>query len=240
MPNAIVMGATSGLGLEVAKILARKGFNVGVAGRRSDRLQKIVNEVDGIVAYESIDVTNVDAVDGLFHLINKLGGVDLYFHSSGIGWQNKELQQYKELDTVQTNCTGFTRMVSAMFNYFAAHGGGHLACISSIAGTMGLGAAPAYSASKAFNQHYLEALCQLASMRNLNIHISDIRPGFVATDLIAGSNYPLQLDAHDVAEIIVKALKKHKSVVTIDWRYRLLVAFWRLIPRRLWVKMKIG
>lgn len=76
-------------------------------------------------------------------------------------------------------------------------------------------------------------------MRHLNISITDIRPGFVKTNLIAGSNYPLQLDARDVAKSIVKSIEKGKSVKVIDWRYAVLVFFWRLIPRWIWTRMKI-
>ena len=74
-------------------------------------------------------------------------------------------------------------------------------------------------------------------MRHLNIDITYIRPGFVATDLIAGSHFPLQLKAEDVARTIVRAIEQGREVVTIDWRYRLLVAAWQLIPRWLWVRL---
>ena len=85
--------------------------------------------------------------------------------------------------------------------------------------------------------HYLECLSQQARMRHLNIGITDIRPGFVATDLIAGSHFPLQLKTEDVARTIVRAIERGSEVVTIDWRYRLLVAAWQLIPRWLWVRL---
>ena len=75
-------------------------------------------------------------------------------------------------------------------------------------------------------------------MRRLNIHITDIRPGFVATDLIAGSHFPLQLSAESVARDIVKTVERGKATVTIDWRYRLLVAAWGMIPRWLWVRLR--
>lgn len=233
------MGATSGIGLEVAVQLARSGWTVGVAGRRTNRLEELLRQTEGIVAFRSIDVNKPDAPNQLTALVNDLGGMDLYFHSSGIGWQNEQLDAEKELRTVETNALGFTRMVGAAFRYFSEHGGGHIACISSIAGTKGLGAAPAYSATKRFQNHYLESLSQLARMRQLPISITDIRPGFVATDLIAGSRYPLQLRAQDVARSIVKAITKKREVAVIDLRYRLLVAVWRLVPRWLWVRMRV-
>lgn len=241
--RAIIVGATSGIGLEVAKVLAKKGWLVGIAGRRQELLEQIQQEHQNIVATEQIDVTQSDAPDHLQTLIENLGGMDLYFHSSGIGYQNTELDMERELATVETNAVGMTRMVGAAFHYFEAHPGqkGQIAVISSIAGTKGLGAAPAYSATKRYVNHYLECLTQLCHIRRLrHISIHDIRPGFVRTALISGSNYPLQLDAAKVAQQIVKKLEQRRAIITIDWRYRLLVFFWRLIPRWLWVRMRIA
>ena len=241
--NAIVMGATSGIGYEVARVLAMRGWSVGVAGRRGNVLEKMVDEIEGIVTYEEIDVTQSQATDALHRLIDKMGRVDLYFHSSGIGYQNKDLDPDKELRTIETNCLGMARMVGEVFRYFAAHPEtkGQIAVISSIARTKGLGAAPAYSASKRFTSHYLESLCQLTSIRGIrNIHITDIRPGFVRTPLIEGSNFPMQLEASQVAVSIVEGIEHRKPVITINWLYRLLVFFWQLIPRCIWVRLRIS
>lgn len=237
--RAIIMGATSGIGMEVAKQLAAKGWRVGIAGRRTERLEALEEACDGIVCHETIDVNQKDASTLLLSLIEKLGGMDLYFHSSGIGWQNNALDMEKELKTVETNAWGFSQMVITAFNWFAKANEGHIACITSIAGTKGLGAAPAYSATKRFQNHYLECLSQQARMRHLSISITDIRPGFVKTDLIASSTYPLQLQPEDVAKHIVRAIEKGKEVKVIDWRYAILVFFWHLIPRGLWTRLRI-
>lgn len=239
MKKAIVVGATSGIGLEVARLLSERGYIVGVAGRRVDRLEEIVKSNANIKAYRQIDVTDEAAPKLLNELIAELGGMDLYFHSSGIGWENCELNIEREMKTVETNGLGFTRMVTAAYSWFANNNkGGQIACITSIARTRGLGAAPAYSATKRFQSHYLECLAQQSRMRRLNIHITDIRPGFVATDLIAGSHFPLQLSANSVARSIVKAVMQGKETVTIDWRYRMLVAAWAMIPRWLWTRLR--
>ena len=242
IPIAIVMGATSGIGYEVALALARQGWRVGVAGRREDILKKMVEETAGIVAYEVIDVTVPQATDALHRLIGKMGGMGLYFHSSGIGYQNTDLDADKELRTIETNCLGMARLVGEAFRYFEQHPEteGQIAVISSIARTRGLGAAPAYSASKRFTSHYMESLCQLKRIKGLrHLHLTDIRPGFVRTPLIEGSHFPMQLDARRVAAIIVAAIRRRQAVVTINWLYRLLVFFWQLIPRWLWVRMKV-
>lgn len=242
MKKAIVVGATSGIGLEVARLLAKRGYKVGVAGRRVERLAEAVKSTEGIVTYRQIDVNDENAPIKLRELIAELGGMDLYFHSSGIGWENCELGIDREMKTVETNAVGFTRMVSAAYRWLADNNKeeGRIACITSIARTRGLGAALAYSATKRFQSHYLECLSQQARMRGLKIRITDIRPGFVATDLIAGSHFPLQLSAESVARTIVKAIEHGKEIVTIDWRYRLLVAAWSFIPRWMWIRIKFA
>lgn len=241
--TAIVMGATSGIGYEVAKLLAQRGWKVGVAGRREHILTQMVAETEGIIAYEVVDVTTSCAIEGLHRLIAKMGGMDMYFHSSGIGYQNTALDAEKELNTVVTNCLGMARLVGEVFRYFEQHPerSGQIAVVSSIARTKGLGAAPAYSASKRFTSHYLESLCQLTSIKGIrHIHISDIRPGFVKTPLIEGSNFPMQLDVKRTAALIVAGVERGKAVITVNWLYRLLVFFWQMIPRCIWIRMRIS
>ena len=244
MSRAIIIGATSGIGLEVARVLTQQGWQVGIAGRRQERLQEIQRTDLNVVATQQLDVTRPDAPDRLLQLIGKMGGtVDLILHSSGIGYQNVNLDMERELATVETNALGMTRIVGTAFNYLAERPDheAHLAVISSIAGTHGLGAAPAYSSTKRFVSHYIECLQQLCTIRRLrHIHLHDIRPGFVRTALLAdGHRYPLQLDPHRVAEDIVRSILRGRTVITLDWRYRLLTALWRLVPRWLWVRMRV-
>lgn len=132
------------------------------------------------------------------------------------------------------------RMADTAFHHFREHGGGQLAVISSIAGTKGLGVAPAYSATKRFQNTYIDALEQLAGMQKLNIRFTDIRPGFVSTDLLNdGKYYPLLMRPEKVAKRIVRALNHRQRVVVIDWRYAIIVFFWRMIPRRIWKQLPI-
>lgn len=236
--KVIIIGATSGIGREVTKLYIARGFRVGIAGRRAEELEAIRKEAPQQVFTEVIDVTKEDADTHLLSLINKVGGMDIYLHSSGIGKQNPTLTPDIELKTGATNVEGFIRMVTAAYHYFAQQGHGQIAAISSIAGTKGLGIAPAYSATKCFQNTYLDALDQLAHMNRLNIHFTDIRPGFVATPLLKDDSYPLLMKATDVASSIVKAIDKRKRTVIIDWRYRILVFFWRLIPRCIWLRLK--
>ena len=238
--RAIVIGATSGIGYEVARLLIQDGWTLGIAGRREENLKKLQAEAPERVHIKAIDIKSNDADWKLQTLIEETGGIDLYFHSSGIGFQNKDLNADVKLNTLETNGTGFTRMVGAAFRYFKENGGGHIAVISSIAGTKGLGMAPAYSATKRFQNTYIDALEQLSGIQNLNIRFTDIRPGFVATDLLNDNkHYPMLMKIEDVAKSIVKALYSKRRVAVIDWRYRILVFFWKMIPRFIWKRMKV-
>ncbi len=239
MKRIVIIGATSGIGHEVAKIFKQQGWKVGIAGRRLDKLETIQATSPNQIEIAGLDVTAENAADQLHILINKLGGMDIFFLSSGVGWQNMSLETDIELNTLQTNGLGFTRMVDTAYHYFHEKGEGHIAVISSIAGTKGLGAAPAYSATKRFQNTYIDALAQLARMKKTPITFTDIRPGFVSTDLLKDAPYPFQMKPDKVAKQIVKALHKKKRRVTIDWRYKIMVFFWRLIPAWLWERLPI-
>ena len=239
--HAVIIGATSGMGLEVARILHRDGWILGLAGRREDLLQNVATEMGSNVFIQRIDVCSDDAEQHLLELIQKMDGIELLFHAAGIGKQNPTLQADTELRTAQTNVLGFIRTVTAAFRYFEAHGGGHIAVISSIAGTKGLGAAPAYSATKRFQNTYLQCLAQQAHIRHLPISFTDIRPGFVDTALLSdGHKYPMLLSPVKVAERIVKAIYARRRKVVIDWRYAILTFFWRLIPDYIWERLNIS
>lgn len=236
--RAIITGATSGIGYEVALLLISEGWTLGIAGRREENLYKLKSIAPERVFVKKIDITDDNAGNDLLSLIEEMGGMDLYFHSSGIGKQNITLEESIEINTLETNGTGFTRMVGTAFRYFKSKGKGHIAVISSIAGTKGLGVAPAYSATKRFQNTYIDALEQLSAINGLDIKFTDIRPGFVATQLLNDNkNYPMLMSPEKVARDIVKAVVKKKRVVVIDWRYRILVFFWRMIPRCIWKRM---
>jgi short-subunit dehydrogenase len=236
MKQAIVVGATSGIGKEVALLLAKQGWTVGACGRREDKLLELQQDVPSI-HIKSLDVTNPDAPLKINELISEMGGINLFFLASGIGKQNVALNETIELQTLETNGVGFTRVITAAYRYFREQGGGHIAAITSIAGTKGMGAAPSYSATKRFQSTYLQALAQLAYLEKIPVKFTDIRPGFVDTALLDdGVYYPMKMKPQKVAFSIVKAINRHRRIKIIDYRYALLVFFWSLFPRCIWEK----
>ena len=237
--KAIVMGASSGLGREVAIRLLREGWTVAVAARRMDALQTIQVQGKSAPIAACIDVTSENAASEMRSLIEKIGGVDLYFHVSGIGKKNMQLDPTIELNTVQTNAVGFTRMVGEVFRWMASHDGGHIAVISSVAGTRGLALVPSYSATKAFQNNYIQALERLSYARKLNIKFTDIRPGFVDTDLIRGSHFPMTMTIDEVVDEMMAAVSHGMHVRVIDWKWRIAVAIWRLTPQFIWRRLQL-
>ena len=168
----IIIGATSGIGYEVAKIYWKRGYQLGLAGRRVDRLEEFRKQDPEHIRIKQLDVTAEDAADRLDELIRDLGGMDIFLLSSGIGNQNKYLDTSIEQATIQTNVTGFTRMVLAAYRYFSSQGGGHISVISSIAGTKGLGVAPSYSATKRYFLSFSNVTTTLSVVNPLFFHES--------------------------------------------------------------------
>ena len=132
------------------------------------------------------DVTDVGQIAMLLAaLASEMGGLDLLVLCSGVGRMNPDLDYGLELPTVDTNVRGWTAVADWAFFVFYATGIWHLAAISSVAGIRGLAPAPAYSASKAYQIHYLEALRQRARIFRKKVCVTDVRPGFVRTPLLS-------------------------------------------------------
>ncbi|MDE5690781.1 MAG: SDR family NAD(P)-dependent oxidoreductase [Alistipes sp.] len=239
MKRIIIAGATSGLGQEVARLCVGAGWRVGAAGRNAKALALLKELAPRQVETAEIDVTHDDASQQLVELAERLGGMDIYLHTSGIGKRNIELEPGIELATLRTNGEGFVRMVATAFDWFRSHGGGHIAIVGSVAGTRGLGSAPAYSATKRMQSTYIDALAQLARMEGIPIRFTDVRPGFVSTPLLAGEKYPMLMYTGPVSRRIFQAIERRKRRLVIDRRYAVLVFFWKWIPQWLWERLPI-
>lgn len=233
------MGASSGIGLGVAEAFASRGVKVGLAARHTKALHALKEKYPDFVEYSSIDVTHANALKQLEELIEKLGGMDIYFHVAGIGYENLELDPHKEAEVINTNGAAFARMTSAAYRYFRDNGvKGRIAAVTSVAGTNGIGRLTAYSASKKCAQTYLIALEQLAHEENADIIFTDIRPGWIRTPLLNDEvKYPMEMSLDYAVRLIIKAIVKHPRVAVIDWRFNLLVGLWRLIPNALWIRV---
>lgn len=242
MKRVVIVGASTGIGYAVAEALASRGVKVGVAARRTDSLEKLKDKYPGYVEYESIDVTKKEASTKLLNLIGVLGGMDIYFHVAGVGFDNPNLDPEREVWMTETDVSGFARMISTAYDYFRSNGGkGQIAAVTSVAGTKGIGVMSAYSASKKFDQCYLDALEQLSYEEGLDISFTDIRPGWVRTPLIPeGEEFPMEMTLDYVLPKVIKAIVRKQRVAVIDWRWNLLVGAWRCIPNCIWTKLRVS
>lgn len=242
MKKIVIMGASSGIGLSVARALLAADIKLGLAARHTEQFKKLKDEFPGKVEYERIDITEEKASEQLMKLIKKLGGMDIYFHCSGVGHSNPELDLAKEEEIVSVNVGGFARMLATAYCYFrASKRKGQIAAITSVAGTKGLANLAAYSASKSFDQTYMTALDQLAHQQGVDVAFTDIRPGWTDTPMLSGddSKYPMLMSLPHVTAGVLRAIAMKKRVATVDWRWNVLTGVWRLVPNALWTRMAV-
>jgi len=231
MKKAIVIGASSGIGRETAKLLLKSGYKVAVTGRRINLLNELQQEFGQICVAKEMDITHFESsISTLAALVQELGGLDLLILSSGTGEINRELNFGIEQSTCKTNVMGFTNIVDWTMNYFIAQQSGHLVVISSIAGLRGNNDAPAYNASKAYQINYTEAMRQKVHSLKLPITITDIRPGFVDTDMAKGDGKFWVATVEKASKQIIKAIKAKREIVYVSKRWKLIAILFRILP----------
>lgn len=234
----IIIGASSGIGRELAIQYAALGWKVGISGRRIDLLQDICRLNPAQLQYECFDATGPDNIHGLTRLLNQLGGADLVIYCAGYGGTSEQFEQVIEQRTFEVNARGFLDLVIHSFHYFQQKGSGQIAVISSVAGIRGNSFAPAYSATKAFVSVYAEGLNLKAHRLGLDIVVSDIRPGFVNTEQSASKSHQKFWSApvSKAAAQIIRAVhqKKRRAYITKRWwlaAVLLRIAPWPLIRK---------
>lgn len=219
------------------------GWHVGVAARREEPLKNLSDRYPGTVSHIAMDVTADDAEQKFKDLLNLTGGMDILLYSAGTGRVNAELSTADDLNTVAVNISGFTKIINAAYRYFRNRTQaetGQIAAITSIAATKGIGIAASYSATKRYQTTYLDAIDQLARIQHVNLRITDIRPGFVKTDLLKDKHrYPMLMNVERTARFIEKAVINRKRVYIIDYRWAILTALWNAIPNPIWRRLHI-
>ena len=238
MKKAIVIGATSGIGRQLALLLADKGYRVGATGRRAERLKQLRSERSDHIVTSAFDVTDThELTKALDELQDQLGGLDLVVISSGVGDFNKRLDFAIEKKTIDVNVTGFTEAADWAFTFFTKQASGHLAAITSIAGLRGNAHAPAYNATKAFQINYLEGLQQKAKKLSLPVCVTDIRPGYVDTDMAQGDGMFWVAPVEKAAHQIMDAIEERKSVVYITRRWAVIAFLLKILPKSIYRRM---
>lgn len=237
MKKAIIIGASSGIGKELAITLAKNDYQVGLMARRLELLIALQQEIPTTTYVRYLDITQgSEAIEGLQNMIQEMGDVDLIIINSGIGFLNPELDWQKERQTIDVNVLGFCAMAVEAYHYFSKRKHGHLVGISSIVALMGSPIAPAYNASKAFMSNYLEGLRKKAFQEGLPIIVTDIMPGYVDTDLVKGINKFWVASPSKAAQQIFTAIRQQKTHAYITRRWRLMGWLLKLMPEWLYLK----
>jgi short-subunit dehydrogenase len=236
--KVIIIGASSGMGRELAKVMAAHGYIVGIAAPQEELLTSLRNELPSPTYSSVLDVREDNARDKLTSLIAQMDGVDIIVICAGIGPQNPDLLFTLDKQTIDVDVTGFCAMATTSMHHFIAQKNGHLVAISSIAGIRGNDTAPAYNASKAFISNYLQGLRKKIAHENLCVDITDIKPGFVDTVMAHTYAKPFwMISAHKAAYYIFCGIVQRKKVVYVSPRWRLVA--WALYLAPDWIYNKL-
>lgn len=235
--KAIVIGASSGIGWELALILSKNDYKVGITGRRPALLETLAENSPDSLIPKAFDCTEENAINRLEKLVEELDGLDIFIFSSGIGDLNETLEYDVEEMTNTLNVVAFSKIIGWAFKFFQNQGKGHLVAITSIGGLRGNRTAPAYNASKAYQINYLEGLRQKAKKLKIDITVTDVRPGFVDTAMAKGEGQFWVASPKKVADQIFSAIKRKKDWVYITKRWRLIAIIVKILPNWLYKRM---
>jgi short-subunit dehydrogenase len=230
MKKMIVVGASSGIGREVARLYAEEGNMVAVTGRRAALLEELRREFPEKVITGVFDVRLLDNPRQLDMLVEQMGGMDICLISAGLGTVSNDLNWEIENETFETNVSAFTQVSAWAFNYFVRQGHGQLANISSIASLRGNSHAPAYSASKAYQSVYFEGLRMKAMRLGVPLIITDIQPGFVQTKTTQGNKRFWVASVHKAARQIKAGMDEGRFRFFVTRRWRLVAWLMKWMP----------
>ncbi len=238
MKKAIIIGGTSGIGRGLTEILFENNWTVGITGRRTELLNEIKENSKNRVLIQEHDITEIKSSDEKMEsLFSRLKEVDLVIVSSGVSELNQKLDWKIENKVIETNVNGIAKVYEFVFSKFKEQGFGHLVGISSIASLRGNRFSPSYSASKAFQANYLEALRCIAKNEKLDIKITDIQPGFVDTPMAKGDGLFWVASVKKASNQIYSAILRQKKKVYITKRWRLIAWIMKIAPS--WVLEKV-
>jgi short-subunit dehydrogenase len=230
--NAIIIGASSGIGRALGKILAQNGYTVGLTARRIELLEELQKEIPTRTFIQKMDVSKPQEAQKLLEeLITRMGGMDLLVVNAGLWKANPRLEWNIEQEAIDINVTGFVAMANFGMTWFINQGFGHLVGLSSVGAIHGHREAPAYFAAKAFIANYLQGLRHYVGKQKIPIAITDIRPGHVDTPGIRGEEDLFWVaPVEKAARQIFEAIRHKRKLAYITHRWRLIAWVLRVIP----------
>jgi short-subunit dehydrogenase len=230
-PSAIIIGASSGIGLELCRHLAAKDYRIGIAARRKSLLDEAAASFPQVCCVRAMDMSQPDEALQCFKtMLDAVAPVDFIYLCAGTGHLNPDLLWKLEEETIRVNTLGFAALASSAMVYFLKQRHGHLVGITSVAAVRASSAAPAYGATKAFESHYLDSLRLRARHSGAPIFVTEIRPGFVDTAMMK-TDHPFWVSSPAVAASqIATAAEARKSFGYVTRRWRFAAWLLRLLP----------
>ena len=236
--NIVIIGATSGIGKALFEKYAREDNRIGIVGRRANLLDELCQKYPSKTITAKADITNLEEIEQAINALHKeLEYIDLAIVCSGIGDINATLEYNVERLTIDTNITGWTFVIDRLYNIFVQQGHGHLVAITSAGGLRGEPIAPAYSASKAYQINYMEALRKKAYKSGSQIYVTDISPGLVNTAMAKGEGLFWVMPVEKVANQIITAIHKNKYKAYVTKRWNILAIINKNLPFALYKRM---
>lgn len=233
---AILTGASSGIGAALARELARRGMKVGLLARREERLRQVADDIraaGGTAAWAVADVTEREQLFAACDALTaELGGPDLVVANAGYALVEKpsDVEVGAARALYDTNVGGMLDLFDWAIPRLVERGSGHLAGMSSVASYLGLPGTASYCGSKAAQRIHLQALRVTLARRG--IAVTTICPGFVESELTAGSKLPMpfMMETDRAARIIADALEGRRREIVFPWQMKLLTLAARWLP----------
>jgi short-subunit dehydrogenase len=237
-PTAIIIGASSGIGAELAHQLAAKGYRLGIAARRKELLDQHAAKLPQVKCVRRMDISQPEEALKVFgEMLQELGEVDAIYLVSGLGHLNPELRWDYEAETIRVNALGFAALAGSAWKFFLKQGRGHLIGITSVAAVRAAATTPAYGSSKIFCSHYLQALRLRAIKSRLPIHVTEIRPGFVDTAMGRHDRAFWVAPVPVAVRQILRAVERKKRVAYVTRRWYFVAGLFRLLPEWLLARL---
>ena len=237
--TAWITGASTGIGREIALILAQQGVRVAASARGAEELAGLAR-LSPNISPVPVDVTDVAAVVEAHGRIQaELGPIDLAILNAGV-WDPLGAEDYSALRAAQSmtvNYTGIANALEPLLEAMIARRDGHVALVASVAGYRGLPKAAAYAPSKAAVISLAEAL-RLDLARH-NVRVTLINPGFVETPMTSVNTFPMpfMITAPDAAQRIVRGLEKGKFEIVFPWQLAGMLKLLRVLPYPLYFSL---
>lgn len=229
--NIVIIGATSGVGKTLFEKYANENNRIGIIGRRAHLLDELYQKYPSKTIPTKADITNLEEIEQAINALHKeMEYIDLAIVCSGTGDINATLDYSIERPAIDTNIVGWTFVIDMLYHILEQQGHGHLVAITSAGGLRGEAMAPAYSATKAYQINYVEALRKKAFKNGEHIIVTDIRPSLVDTAMAKGEGLFWVMPVEKVARQIISAIRKKKSKAYVTRRWHILAIINKNLP----------